>query len=188
MKKSGILMILMTVGILTTAFSPIGDKLVSSETHIKFFSTTPVEDIEANNFKSVSTFNQATGELVFSVPMQSFEFEKSKMQKHFNSDKFLDTKSNPKATLKATLSNPEKVDFNKAGVYSALVSGNLTINGVTKAINENVTFEVKGNEIILNSKFNITLADYKIAFDKGKPSTNIAKTVEVTVVARYQKS
>jgi len=29
MKKSGILMILMMVGILTTAFSPIGDKLVS---------------------------------------------------------------------------------------------------------------------------------------------------------------
>jgi len=184
MKKSGILMILMTVGILTTAFSPIGDKLVSSETHIKFFSTTPAEDIEANNFKSVSTFNQATGELVFSVPMQSFEFEKSKMQKHFNSSKFLDTKSNPKATL----NNPEKVDFNKSGVYSALVTGDLTINGVTKAINENVTFEVKGNEIILNSKFNITLADYKIAFEKGKPSTNIAKTVEVTVIAKYQKS
>ena len=81
-------MILMTVGILTTAFSPIGDKLVSSETHIKFFSTTPAEDIEANNFKSVSTFNRATSELVFSVPMQSFEFEKSLMQKHFNSDKF----------------------------------------------------------------------------------------------------
>jgi polyisoprenoid-binding protein YceI len=136
----------------------------------------------------VSTFNQVTGEIVFSVPMQSFEFEKSLIQKHFNSHKFLDTKSNPKANLKATLNNPEKVDFNKAGVYSALVTGELTINGVTKAIDENVTFEVKGNEIILNSKLNITLADYKIAFDKGKPSINIAKTVEVTVIARYLKS
>lgn len=188
MKKSGILMILMTVGILSTAFSPIGDKLVSSETHIKFFSTTPAEDIEANNYKSVSTLNQVTDELVFSVPMQSFEFEKSLMQKHFNSDKFLDTKSNPKATLKATLNDLEKVDFNKSGVYSALVTGDLTINGVTNAINENVTFEVKGNEIILNSKLNITLTDYKIAFEKGKPSTNIAKTVEVTVIAKYKRS
>ena len=69
-----------------------------------------------------------------------------------------------------------------------MVTGDLTINGVTNAINENVTFEVKGNEIILNSKLNITLADYKIAFERGKPSTNIAKTVEVTVIAKYQKS
>jgi len=29
------------------------------------------------------------------------------------------------------------------------------------------------------------LADYKVAFEKGKPSTNIAKEVEVTVNAEY---
>jgi len=32
----------------------------------------------------VSTLDSKTGEMVFSVPIQSFEFEKSMMQKHFS--------------------------------------------------------------------------------------------------------
>ena len=51
------------------------DRYVSSKTHIKFFSTTPVEDIEANNYAAVSTIDAGTGVVVFSVPIQSFEFE-----------------------------------------------------------------------------------------------------------------
>ena len=73
------------------------EKQKTSKTHIKFFSTTPVEDIEANNYATVGTIDPGTGKIVFSVPMQSFEFEKSLMQQHFNSKKFLDTKTNPKA-------------------------------------------------------------------------------------------
>jgi len=38
----------------------------------------------------------------------------------------------------------------------------------------------------IQSKFNIALADYNITFIKGKPSTNIAKTVESTVLAEYK--
>ncbi|HUX56404.1 MAG TPA: hypothetical protein VMV77_05490 [Bacteroidales bacterium] len=44
-------------------------KLVSSKTQIKFFSSTPAEDIQAANTTSVSTINKETGEVVFSVPM-----------------------------------------------------------------------------------------------------------------------
>src|SRR5690554_3884714 len=66
------------------AFHPVEEKLKSSKSHIKFFSTTPAEDIEAHNYKAISTINLQNGKVVFSVPMQSFEFEKSLMQKHFN--------------------------------------------------------------------------------------------------------
>ena len=67
-----------------TTITATAQKLVSSKTHFKFFSTTPAEDIEANNYKTVSTIETSTGEIVFSVPMQSFEFKKSLMQEHFN--------------------------------------------------------------------------------------------------------
>ena len=117
--------------------------------------------------------------------MQSFEFEKALMQEHFNSKKFLDTKTNPKAKLTGKIANLDKVNFEKDGSYSAVVEGELTINGVSNPIKEKVTFTVKGGKISLSSKFNIALADYKVAFAKGKPSTNIAKTVEVTVEANY---
>lgn len=182
MSKQSIFTIIALVIISLTA---VAQKQVTSKTHFKFFSTTPAENIEANNYASVGTIDTNSGDIVFSVPMQSFEFEKALMQEHFNSKKFLDTKTNPKAKLTGKIDNLDKINFGKDGSYIAEVIGDLTINGVTNAIKEKATINVKNGKISLNSKFNLTLADYKIAFKSGKPSTNIAKTVEVTVEANY---
>jgi polyisoprenoid-binding protein YceI len=177
--------ILTMIALVTISLTVSAQKKVSTKSHIKFFSTTPVEDIEANNYAAVGTIDPASGDVVFSVPMQSFEFEKALMQKHFNSKNFLNTKANPKAKLTGKIANLEAVNFSKDGTYEAEVTGDLTINGVTKPVTEKATIVVKDGKISLNSKFNLTLADYKIAFEKGKPSTNIAKTVEVTVETEY---
>ena len=171
--------------VLTTAFSPIGSKLVSKTGHVNFFSHTAVEDITADNYKLVSTLETETGELIYSVPMQSFEFEKSMMQKHFNSDKFLDTKAFPKAKFKGMITNLSDIDFKTDGKYNANVSGDLTIHGETNTITENATITVVGSTITVDVVMNITLADYGIAFEKGKPSKNIAKTVKASIKAVY---
>lgn len=173
------------IALVTISLTAVAQKQASTKTHIKFFSTTPAENIEANNYASVGAIDTSTGDIVFSVPMQSFEFEKALMQEHFNSKKFLDTKTNPKAKLTGKIANLEKVNFKKDGSYTVDVDGDLTINGVTNAIKEKATIVIKDGKISLSSKFNITLADYKVAFKSGKPSTNIAKTVEVTVEANY---
>jgi polyisoprenoid-binding protein YceI len=186
MKKLSVLVSSLVLLASITAFSQTSGKLVSDKANIKFFSHTTVEDIQANNNTSVSTINKANGEVVFSVPMQGFEFEKALMQEHFNSDKFLNTKAFPKAKLKGTITNLAQVNFAKDGSYPATVEGEMTIKGVTNPFKSTGTITVKGNKAEIQSKFNITLADYKITFVKGKPSTNIAKTVEVTVLADYQ--
>lgn len=185
MKKVTILSIIAIMAISLSAFTASAQKLVSSKTHFKFFSTTPAEDIEANNYKTVGTMETTTGEIVFSVPMQSFEFEKALMQEHFNSKKFLDTKTNPKAKLIGKIADLSQVNFGQDGSYEVAITGDLTINGVTNPVKEKATITIKNGEVSLNSTLNITLEAYKIAFEKGKPSTNIAKTVEVTVHAAY---
>ena len=187
MKKTAILMIITALTFAMVSFRPAAVKYVSSKTHIKFFSTTPAEDIEANNYKAISTIDQSTGEVVFSVPMQSFEFEKALMQKHFNQEKFLDTKTYPKAKLTGKIINLDEINWDKEGTYNAGIKGDLTIRGVTKPYTEKGIITVLQNTLTVNSTFNVTLADHGIAFEKGKPSTNIAETVEVTVVAEYQK-
>ena len=184
MKKVA-LSIVSVVAIGLMAFTPIADKLVSSKTHVKFYSHTAVEDIEAHNYKTVSTIDPNSGVVVFSVPMQSFEFEKSLMQKHFNSPKFLDTKSNPKAKLKGMITNLNDIKFDTDGTFSANVKGEMTINGKTNPIEEVATISIKDGKVSLESKFKLTLNDYEVAFEKGKPSSNIAKDVEVTVHAEY---
>ena len=176
---------LSVIALLMVSLTINAQKQKTTKTHIKFFSTTPVEDIEANNYATVGTIDPATGKIVFSVPMQSFEFEKSLMQQHFNSKKFLDTKTNPKAKLIGQITNLGAINFGADGTYEADVTGDLTINGVTKAITEKATITIKDAKISLNSKFNVVLAEYEVAFENGKPSKNIAKTVEVTVEAHY---
>ncbi len=183
MKKSILSLAILLIAVV--GFAQTTSKLISSKTHVKFFSTTPAEDIEANNTATVSTINTETGDVVFSIPMQGFEFEKALMQKHFNSNKFLDTKGFPKAKFTGKITNLSSVNFNKDGSYDASVEGELTIKGKTQNIKENGTVTVKGKTIEVDSKFNLTLVDYGIAFKDGKPSTNIAKTVEVTIKAEY---
>lgn len=180
-------LVLLTVAVaLFSVISAYGQsKFVSSKTHIKFFSSTPAEDIQANNTTSVSTINPSTGEIVFSVPMQGFEFEKALMQKHFNGEDFLNTKEFPKAKLTGKITNIDQVNFKADGTYEAHVDGELTIKGVTKPVHEMGKITVSGGKVDATSKFNITLADYGVTFVKGKPASNIAKTVEVTLQAEY---
>ncbi|MFU8860292.1 MAG: YceI family protein [Cyclonatronaceae bacterium] len=163
-----------------------GDKLSTTKTHIKFFSTTPVEDIESNNFNSTATIDVNTGEVVFVVPMQSFEFEKSLMQRHFNQKKFLNTKDFPRARYVATITNIEEIDFLNDGTHIAHVQGEMTIRGVTNPVQEQAEIKVANGVVAVNSVFDIVLADYGIEFTGGRPSKNVAKTVQVTVIAEFE--
>jgi polyisoprenoid-binding protein YceI len=167
------------------SFKLVDEKLVSKKTQATIFSHTDAEDISAENFASVSTLTKSDGEIIVSVPMQSFEFKKALMQKHFNSDKFLDTKAFPKAKFKGKITNLKDINFSKDGIYNATVTGEMTIKETTKPVNEKGTVTVKNGAVTIDTKLQIVLADYKIAFEKGKPSTNIAKSIEVTFKIEY---
>ncbi|MFO7923046.1 MAG: YceI family protein [Bacteroidales bacterium] len=162
-------------------------RLVSENIHIKFFSTTPAEDIEANNYSATGTINTSDGSVAFSVPMQGFEFDKRLMQRHFNQEKFLHTSEYPTARLVGKITNIDEIDFSSNSTYDADIEGELTIRGVTNKINEKGTVTVNGNQVNAKSVFEVTLAGYGIEFVKGKPASNIAGTVEVTVNAKYNQ-
>jgi len=186
MKKISIVIGSLLLILSISAYGQGAEKFVSSKTHVKFFSHTAVEDIEANNYATVSTINKESGKVVFSIPMQGFEFEKSQMQKHFNSKKFLNTKSYPKAKMTGAIVNIDEIDFSMDGKYNASIEGELTIKGITKPVKESGTIIVSGNSIEVFSTFNVTLADYDITFLEGVPATNVAKVVEVTAKAEYE--
>ncbi len=187
MKKLTVLLSAAALLFSMAAFSQPADKYISPKSHIKFFSTTPVEDIEANNYASVSTINPKTGDVVFSVPMQSFEFEKAMMQKHFNNEHFLETNIYPKSKLKGKITNLDKIDFSKDGKYPADFEGEITIKDKTSVIKETGTITVRSGVINLDATFNLTLADFGISFDEGEMvSKKIAKEVEVSVTSEYK--
>ncbi|MCF6242697.1 MAG: YceI family protein [Bacteroidales bacterium] len=178
----------LTVSLIFSALSGMKAQDYMTKTgHAQFFSETVAENITANNYKMVSTLDTKTGNMVFSVPIQSFEFEKALMQKHFNQENFMDSKKYPKAKFKGKIDNINDVDFSKSGVYDVTVSGDMTMKGHTKHMTEKGTIEVKGSEIIAKSTFNITIADFGI----GKPTKaskreNVADVIKVTVDLNYK--
>jgi polyisoprenoid-binding protein YceI len=163
-------------------------KVITREGHAKIFSTTAAEDITANNYKVTSTINTETGEMVFSIPVQSFEFEKALMQEHFNQENFMNSKIYPKITFKGTITNLSTVKWNTNGKYEVDVVGNLTIRDVTKPIAEKGTIEINNGVIKATSVFTVKqIGDYHV----GKPTSkskanNVADDIEVTFHGVYK--
>jgi len=184
MKNLKVIALLISV-ISLFSFKQTEDKLVSKKSQVDIFSHTDAEDISAVNYASTATLSKETGDVVVSVPMQSFEFKKALMQKHFNSEKFLDTKAFPKAKFKGKITNLKDINFSKDGIYNATVTGEMTIKETTNPVNEKGTVTVKNGVVTVDTKLKIVLADYKIAFEKGKPSKNIAKAIDVTFKIEY---
>lgn len=160
-------------------------KFLSKNGHIWFYSSTPLENIEAHNNQVASIVDASTGELVFNVLIKSFEFKIALMQEHFN-ENYMESDKFPKASFKGKITNLSAVDFNKDGTYPAEVTGDLTLHGVTKPVTTKGNFTVKGGTVTATSKFIIQPADYNIVIPKlveGK----IAKQIDVNIDISYSK-
>jgi polyisoprenoid-binding protein YceI len=160
-----------------------GQKLITKTGHIEFYSKTPLEEVEAHNRQVVSTLDPASGEMVFMLLIKSFEFKKALMQEHFN-ENYIESDKYPKASFKGKITNLDKIDFKKDGVYNTEVSGDMTIHNVTKPLTAKGTLEVKGGTVIANSKFLTTPQEWDIEIP-SVVADKIAKQIEVTVEATY---
>jgi polyisoprenoid-binding protein YceI len=153
---------------------------VSSTVH--FYSDAPLEDIEATNPDGKSALDISSGQIVFSIPVKSFSFEKSLMQEHFN-ENYLESDKYPEATFKGELLNvdPEIKEWQKAKA-----SGIMDIHGVTQNIMVEGKIQINENMVEIKAEFPITLKDYKIKIPKVV-FYNIAEVVDVTVSFNYEK-
>lgn len=171
--------------LLTLAFGQaFGQKYLTREGYIRFFSSTPMEDIEATTNQASSVLDAATGEIVFQVLMNSFTFEKALMQEHFN-ENYVESEKFPKAMFKGKVNGLESIDLAKDGTHEVEISGEFTVHGVAKERTVKATLSVADGEILIESKFDVVPEDHDIEI----PSVvrgNIAKNIEVTVKAKYQ--
>lgn len=147
---------------------------------ITFFSDAAIEDIAAENTGATSIFNADNGEIVFSVPITSFDFDKSLMKEHFN-EKYMDSEKHPKSTFSGKLTGYTKED----GVHKAKATGKLLIHGVTRDVTMEGTVEFKNGKAFLASTFMVKLEDYKVKIPRLLWQ-NIAEEVEVKVNFEYK--
>jgi hypothetical protein len=160
-----------------------GQKFMTKNGYIGFFSHTPMEDIKADNNQVAAVLDISTGEMVFQVLIKSFHFEKALMEEHFN-ENYMESDKFPKSTFRGRITNLSSVDFTKPGKYDVTVEGDLNMHDVTNKISVKGTIEVVQGRVAASSKFNIIPEDYKISIP-GIVRDNIAKTLEVTVTIKY---
>jgi polyisoprenoid-binding protein YceI len=159
----------------------MGQKYTAEKSFVQFYSHATIEDIKADNKKVSSIFNAASGDIVFSIPISEFQFAKSLMQEHFN-EKYMESDKYPKATFQGKIAG---FDPNAKGPQQLKANGKLTIHGITNEVEIPGTLEVQDKKLVMNTKFMIKLADYKITIPQLLWQ-NIAEQVEVTGEFTYK--
>ncbi|UEG51292.1 YceI family protein [Ferruginibacter lapsinanis] len=149
---------------------------------ISFFSSTPLQNIEATNNEGSSKLS-TNGQVVMMIAIRSFVFENSLMQEHFN-ENYMESDKFPKAIFMGNITNLADINFSKDGTYTANVEGSLEIHGVKNNIKTQVEINIKQNKITAKTSFSINVKDYGI---KGNYiGSKIAKTIKIAVNAIYE--
>ncbi len=160
----------------------VGDDLYTCQNaRITIFSSALIEDIKAVSSTGASVFNATTGELGFSVAINSFLFEKSFMQQHFNSD-YMESDKYPRAIFRGKIL--EHIDVSKDGTYTVNAEGTLTVHNVTKPRTIQGTLTVKNGIITMASEFLVKCADHHIDIPQIL-FYHIAESIKVSVNATF---
>ncbi|MBL7804195.1 MAG: YceI family protein [Saprospiraceae bacterium] len=161
MKHSIKLVILLLVALPTILSA---QKWFSRDAKVYFDATTKgsPERIEATNKSGTVVLEQASGRVEASVLIKGFLFEKALMQEHFN-ENYMESSKFPKATFKGKIDNLSAVNFGQNGTYTAQVSGDMTMHGVTKPVKTTATLKVNNGKIGFTANFNLLLSDYGIS-------------------------
>lgn len=166
--------------ILTLTGNVVGQgKYLTNSGTIVFYSHTAIEDITAENNEVASVIDSENGDLAVIVQITAFEFEKKKMQEHFN-ENYMESELFPKATFKGSILNNQDVEYTSPGVYDVQVEGDLTIHGVTNQVSAKGTVEVRTGEIIAKTKFMLNPEDYGIKIPRVVRK-NIAENMEIRI-------
>ncbi len=144
---------------------------------ISFFSSSPMEDIEAINNSAVPVLNTATNEIAIKIPITSFIFKSSLMQDHFN-ENYMESEKFPFAIFKGKIN--DKIDYTKKVCYPVSVTGNMEMHGVEKCIIISGTLTPVEGKISIEGKFKVKLIDYNIKIPTVVLQ-NIAEEVDVSI-------
>jgi polyisoprenoid-binding protein YceI len=139
------------------------------------------EKINALSNSVTAVLDASNGNFQWAVLIKGFQFEKSLMQEHFN-ENYMESGKFPKATFIGKIVNLSDVNLSKDGTYNAVVSGQMTIHGVSKDITTNGALTVAGGNIRVNAGFNLPMADYSISIP-SLVSDKVAKEAKILVDA-----
>lgn len=154
-------------------------QFLTREGVVRFFSSTPIEDIKAENHQ-VTALITADGAFAFRVPILGFRFEKALMEEHFN-ENYMESHAHPNASFEGAVAGFSAVPKD-GDVHRVVAEGKFTVHGIEqqRAIPSNVRWNGIAWEV--TSTFQVDLEDHEIAVPKVVRN-KIAESIEVTFTA-----
>jgi hypothetical protein len=160
--------------------APKAARYTTATGQVTFFSSTPIEDIEALNQQVAAIFDLNAGKLAFSLLMRGFVFKSTLMQDHFN-ENYAESEKYPRARFSGLITKMPSDELLRSGPQPVEVQGHLTIHGVKRKIKVPGTLFLRGDELVATSKFAVAPADYKIKIP-ALVRDNIAKSIDVSII------
>ena len=137
-----------------------GQLFKTNQGSVKFISDAPLELIQAQSLKLAGLLKTSDKSFAFTVPMHSFEGFNSDLQRtHFN-ENYVESSKFPDATFEGKII--EDIDFNIPGTYDVRAKGKFVVHGVEQIRIIKCHMVVQKENIAVNSKFTVMLADHNI--------------------------
>ncbi len=154
------------------------ESYITREGTASFYSSAPLEDIEAENNRVQAVLNNSTGEINVRMRIEEFRFPRALMQKHFN-EKYMESHIYPEAGFSGFIEDFDTFSDDEIP-GEVTVRGSLTIHGVTREVRITGRLERVGPHYVCNAVFPVRVEDYDIRIPRIF-TRNIAEVVEVTV-------
>lgn len=167
---------IIAISLLVLSLNTFSQIYVGEKCKITFFSETKLENIDATNSVTKPVLNAKTGDFAIKAQQNAFVFKSAFMQEHYN-ENYVESEKYPYATFKGKIKEP--IDYSKDDIYNVTMEGTLDMHGVELPRTIKGTVTVNKGTLILDSKFDVKVADHKIKV----PSLyveKIAETVSVT--------
>lgn len=158
-------------------FFSFSQKMFVDNSHVDFFSAAPLEDISAISNKLEGVVDFSTGNFFFRIPISSFIFPSSLMQKHFN-EKYMESDIYSISSFQGNFSESISLIENKKILISS--KGELSVHGIDQDVAIQTELIIEDSQVQFSSEFYIALKDYKIKVPKIV-RMNIADTILVNV-------
>ncbi|MFN5705596.1 MAG: YceI family protein [bacterium] len=166
------------------AVSQTVNKWLLKQGNISFKSEAPLELIQAKSTELKGLILSTDLTYAFTVNNSSFKgFNSALQEEHFN-ENYMESNKFPRSTFKGKIVDP--IDFSKDGKYEVRAKGKLQIHGIEKDRIIKSVVEVKGNMLIITSKFTVLLEDYDISIPKVVHQ-KIAEEINIEVKATFEK-
>lgn len=158
----------------------LGQQFMTRDGHVHFFSSTPIEDIEADNHQMSGLLDASTGEFAFQVQMRGFHFEKALMEEHFN-ESYVESEKHPKATFQGQIQNWSTVEPDGKS-HMVTAKGNFDLHGVEQPVDILGELHWTGEAWALSARFEVSLKTYNIQVP-AVVRDNISPVIDVDVHA-----